>query len=98
MAIISIVVAAVFYLRRRRSQAAFAGVGASQPILNDGIVAQPSLGPSLTLKLYDPDDPTTFPGYQAGPWLPDVPPASQVTLPSSFIPSKRFFFLTAVIY
>ncbi len=52
VAIISIAVAAIFYLRRRRSRAVSAGVGASQPILNDGVVAQSSSGSPLTMRFY----------------------------------------------
>jgi len=54
IAIISIIsLAAIFYLRR----------GRSEPILDDGEVAPSSVSPT-TMKFYDPDDPTTFPGYQ----------------------------------
>ena len=56
LAITSIAVAAILYLRRRRSRAAPADVGASQPMLNDendGTVVQPSpRPPPLTMKLY----------------------------------------------
>jgi hypothetical protein len=54
IAIISIAGAAIFYLRRRRSQAASAGVDyhASQPTLNDVTVAQPSPGSPQTMKFY----------------------------------------------
>ncbi|KAI0280143.1 hypothetical protein BGY98DRAFT_372834 [Russula aff. rugulosa BPL654] len=79
--IISIAVAAILYLRRKRSQAGSPDVDASQPMLNNGTVAQPSPRPPLTMKLYNPNDPTTFPGYHAGPRSLDIHPASQVTLP-----------------
>jgi hypothetical protein len=58
LAIISILVAAIlFYLRRKRSEAASADsdVGANQPMLNDGTVTtvtQPSPAPQLMMKLY----------------------------------------------
>ena len=44
-------VAAIFYLRRRGSKAASAGVGPPEPILDDEIV-QPSSASPLTMKFY----------------------------------------------
>jgi hypothetical protein len=38
------------------------------------------------MKFYDPNDPTTFPGYQGGPRSLDTPSASQVPL-SSYVGS-----------
>ena len=52
MAIISIAVATIFYLRRRHSQAASAGVGASQPMPDNGTVVQSSSGSPPTMKVY----------------------------------------------
>ncbi|KAI0275682.1 hypothetical protein BGY98DRAFT_991473 [Russula aff. rugulosa BPL654] len=80
--IISITIAAIlFCIRRRSSQAASADVGASLLMPNDGTVmtvTQPSLGPPLTMRIYDPNDPTTFPRYQGGPQYPDIASVSQV--------------------
>jgi hypothetical protein len=45
-------ITAILYLRWRRSQAASAGVGASQPMQNDGAVAQSPSGTPPTMKLY----------------------------------------------
>jgi hypothetical protein len=50
--IISIAVATIFDIRRRHSQAASAGVGASQPMLDDGTVVQSSSGSPPTMKVY----------------------------------------------
>ncbi|KAI0275683.1 hypothetical protein BGY98DRAFT_1098726 [Russula aff. rugulosa BPL654] len=64
IAIISIAVAAILQRRRSHWQAASADVDASLLMPNDGTVTtvtQPSLGPPLTMKFYDPNDPTTFP-------------------------------------
>ncbi|KAI0275684.1 hypothetical protein BGY98DRAFT_991499 [Russula aff. rugulosa BPL654] len=76
--IISITIAAIlFCIRRRRSQATSADVDASLLTPNDGTgttVTQPSLGPPLTMKLYDPNDPTTY---------PDIASVSQVPSPST---------------
>jgi hypothetical protein len=54
IATISIIVALILYLRRtrRRSQAAAAGVGASQPILNDGAVGKSPPGSPRTMRFY----------------------------------------------
>ena len=52
IALILIAVAAIFYLRRRRSRAASADVGASQYMTNDGVVAQSSSGSPVTMRFY----------------------------------------------
>jgi hypothetical protein len=77
IAAITIVIAAIFYLRRRSqaTSAASAGVGASQSQqpLSDEIVSPSSSGSPTTMKFYDPNDPTTFPGYQGSPHSQDIP-------------------------
>ncbi len=52
IAAISIAVAVILYLRGRRSRVVSAGVDASQPVLNDGMVTQSSTGSPLTMKFY----------------------------------------------
>lgn len=83
VAAISIAVAVIFYLRRRRSRAPSAaspGVSApqpapdeiQQPLTEEGMNAGSSLPgtssmpgtPGAPMRLYDPNDPTTFPVYQ----------------------------------
>jgi len=74
IAAICIAVAAVLY-RRRRSQAQPADAAVS-----DRLLAQPEAGSPTTMRLYDPNDASTFPGYQAGQHsLP-----SQATMSSNF--------------
>ena len=51
-AITSISVATISCLRRRHSQAASAGVGASQQMSDDGTVVQSSFGSPPTIKVY----------------------------------------------
>ncbi|KAF8461960.1 hypothetical protein DFH94DRAFT_693300 [Russula ochroleuca] len=82
---ISITIATIFIRLRRRSQAlraVSAGVGASQPHVDEiprplPDDASPSLpGQPMTVRFYDPKDPTTFPGHsqhsQAPHGLPTV--------------------------
>jgi hypothetical protein len=102
IAVISIAVAAIiFYLRRRRSQAALtsAGVGASQAMSADRAVVQSSLELPLAMRLYVRDFKShaaaisyhfrilTFPGYPGGSRSMDIPPASQVVPFSSHFES-----------
>ncbi|KAI0275680.1 hypothetical protein BGY98DRAFT_991461 [Russula aff. rugulosa BPL654] len=92
-----IAVAAIFYLRRRRShwQAASADVDASLLMPNDGTattVTPQLLEPPLTMKLYDPNDPTTFPGYRGGPQYLNIPSVSQISSPSLRVGSGSTLF------
>ncbi|KAH9971461.1 hypothetical protein BJV74DRAFT_865871 [Russula compacta] len=77
-------VAVFFFLRRGRRQAPSTPLTAQQqmeqvqhlpPPSDDGTFAPPSAPgtPLAPMRLYDPNDPTTFPGYQAVP--PDSPPS-----------------------
>ncbi|KAF8465587.1 hypothetical protein DFH94DRAFT_354215 [Russula ochroleuca] len=81
---VSIVLMAIFYLRRRSRAraAASADASASQPQQpqSDEVAPLSSSEPPI-MKFYDPDDPTTFPGYQGGPDSQDVP--SQVPTSSN---------------
>ncbi|KAH9991391.1 hypothetical protein BJV77DRAFT_1068354 [Russula vinacea] len=69
VAVIAIVIAAIFYLRRPSAMSA--GVGAQQP-LSDQIASPSSSGSPTTMRFYDPSDPTTFPGYQGSPHSPGI--------------------------
>ncbi|KAH9991388.1 hypothetical protein BJV77DRAFT_962867 [Russula vinacea] len=57
-----------------------AGVGASQSQqpLSDEVVPPSSCGSPVSMKFYDPNDPTTFPMYQGRPQSQDIP--SQVPM------------------
>ncbi|KAF8465590.1 hypothetical protein DFH94DRAFT_354245 [Russula ochroleuca] len=76
VAVIAAAIAAIFYLRRRSraTSAVSAGVGASQSQqpLSDEVVPPSSSGSPTTMRFYDPNDRTTFPGYQGSPHSPDI--------------------------
>ncbi|KAH9976938.1 hypothetical protein BJV77DRAFT_573141 [Russula vinacea] len=81
VALIIIPAAVILYLRRRlKARAAMPAdviASHSQPPQSDEVA--PSLsGSPITMKFYDPNDPTTFPGYQGDPHSQDIP--SQVTM------------------
>jgi len=90
IAAICIAVVAIIY-QQRRSQpqpAVLADVVESKVLSSppeapeEGTTAPSSLsGSPAAMKLYDPNDPTTFPGYQADLHSPDIP--SQVTMSSN---------------
>jgi hypothetical protein len=82
IAAFSVAVAVILYLRGRRSRMVSAGIEASQPMLNNGMVTQSSTGSPLTMKFYDPNDPTTFPGHQGTQQSLDTPSTPQVPLSS----------------
>ncbi|KAH9992119.1 hypothetical protein BJV77DRAFT_452982 [Russula vinacea] len=77
------IILGIFICLRRRSQpapAVSAGVGAPQPHVDeiprppDEITSAPSSLPDrpITMRFYDPKDPTTFPGYQGDPYSQDT--------------------------
>ncbi|KAH9991387.1 hypothetical protein BJV77DRAFT_539475 [Russula vinacea] len=87
---IAIVIAVISRLQRSSlaPSSVSAGVGASlsqQPSSSD-VVPPPSSGSSTTMELQDPNDPTTFSGYQGNPQSPDI--ASQAPLSSNIGPGS----------
>jgi len=92
IAAICIAVVAILYQQRRSQppavQPVLADVVESKVLSSppeapeEGTTAPSSLsGSPAAMKLYDPNDPTTFPGYQADLHSPDIP--SQVTMSSN---------------
>ncbi|KAF8465589.1 hypothetical protein DFH94DRAFT_354171 [Russula ochroleuca] len=80
-AAIAAAVFAIFYIRRRSQASVSAGVGASQqqaPSLDE--VALSTLSRPRRTRFYDPNDPTTFPGYLGGRHSQIIP--SQVPVSS----------------
>jgi len=63
---ISITVSVILYIKLRRLRAVSAGVGASQPVPDDGVPVQSPPRSPLTMNFYDPNNRTTFPMNQGG--------------------------------